>query len=78
LKYTEKEKNFLERRSMENLIVTYRQELLRIVEGDDCFLLLPRGVRRRFRRCGILLKIRRGYEVTPKGKKMLSVIDDAE
>ena len=72
MKYTEKEQKFLERRSLENLIITYREELLQIVRGDNCFPLLPRGVRRRLRGCGVLTKIGHKYDVTPKGKKLLS------
>lgn len=72
MKYTEEEKKFLERRSTENLIEIYRQELLRIVEGENCFLLIPRGVRQRLRKYGILLKAGPRYEVTPWGREMLA------
>ncbi len=72
MKYTEKEQRFFEERSLENLIVTYREELLQIVGGDTRSSLLPRGVRRRMRKDGILSQVGHKYDVTPKGKKMLS------
>ena len=78
MRYTEEEKDFLEKRSTENLIIMYREELLQIVGGDNGSSLLPRGVKRRLRREGILSMIGHRFEVTPKGKKMLAVIDDAE
>ena len=78
MRYTEEEKNFLEQRSLENQIVTYRQELLRIVRGEGCPGMLPKGVRRQLRRDGVLSKIGHRFEVTPKGKKMLGVVDDAK
>lgn len=70
--YTEKEQRLFEQRSLENLIWLYREELLQIVEGDNDISLLPRTVRRRLRGCGVLTKSRHKYDVTPKGKKMLS------
>jgi len=72
VKYTEKEQRFFEQRSLENLIITYQKELLRIVGGDNDISLLPRGVRRRMRKDGILSKARHTFGVTPKGRKMLT------
>jgi len=78
LRYTEEEKDFLEKRSTENLIIMYREELLQIVGGEGYPRMLPKGVRRQLRRDGVLSMIGHRFEVTPKGKKMLAVIDDAE
>lgn len=71
MKYTEEEKKFLEKKRTENLIETYQEELLRIVRGENCFALLPRSVRRRLRRYGIIKKFGHKYEVTPLGREML-------
>jgi len=71
LRFTKEENEFLERRSTENLIEIYRQELLRILSGENCFKLLPRSVRRRLGDYGILKRFGSRYEVTTKGKKML-------
>ncbi len=68
--------NSLEQRSLENLIITYRPELLRIVAGEFCSSILPRSVRRQLNRKGILAKVGQKSEVTPKGEEMLSVIHD--
>lgn len=78
VRYTEEEKDFLEKQSTENLIDMYRQELLRIVRGEKCHKLLPKSVRRRFRNYGILSKIGGIYKVTSRGKEMLGVVDNAE
>jgi len=78
LEYTEEENEFLERRSKENLIETYRRELLQIVKGEDSCKQLPRAVRRRFRGYGILLKVGVIYKVTSQGRKMLGLAGDAE
>ncbi len=78
MKYTEEERQFFEKRSMENLIENYRPELLRIVGGENCYRLLSGGVRRRFREYGILKKFGNRYEITPRGREMLGVVDDAE
>ncbi len=72
MKYTEKEQRFCEQRSLENLVENYRQELLRIVGGDNDISLLPRGVRRRMRKDGILSQVGHTYDVTLKGRNMLS------
>ena len=73
MKYTEKEQRFCEKRSLENIVLTYREELLQIVGGDNDISLLPRGVRRRMRKDGILSKARHTFGVTPKGRDMLSI-----
>ncbi len=73
VKYTAEEQRFCEQRSLENLVENYRQELLRIVGGDNDISLLPRGVRRRMRKDGILSKARHTFGVTPKGRDMLSI-----
>jgi len=78
LRYTEEQNKFFERRSTENLVETYRQELLQIVGGESCLILLPTAVRRQLRQYGILLKMGSKYEVTPKGREMLVVIGDVE
>ncbi len=72
MKYTEKEKDFFEQRSLENLIAIYRQELLRIIGGEYGSKVLPRSVRRRLRRNGILTKVGHTFGVSPKGRDMLS------
>ncbi len=77
-KYTEEENEFLERRSTENLIETYRRELLQIVKGENSCKQLPRAVRRRLREYGILLKIGGTYKVTSQGRRMLGVAGGAE
>lgn len=76
--YSENEKKFLEKRSLDNLVEVYRQELLRIIDGEYCHDFMPRGVRKRLREAGILDKIGPKYEVTPRGREMLEVEDDAE
>lgn len=70
--FTEEEKEFLERRSTENLIEIYRDELLRVIDGEYCPSFMPRGVRKRLRKADILLKVGPRYEVTPLGREMLS------
>ncbi len=72
MKYTEKEQRFCEQRSLENIVLTYREELLQIVGGDNSIKLLPRGVRRRMRKDGILSQVGHKYDVTLKGRDMLS------
>jgi len=72
-KYTEEEKEFFERRSNENLLVTYREELLTTVGGENGILQLPKNVRRRFKKYGIIRKFGHRYELTPKGREMLAV-----
>ena len=69
---SEEEKDFLEQRSLENLITHYRQELLRMVGGEDCSSLLPRSVRRRLRGAMILFMDGHKFGVTVKGMKMLN------
>ncbi len=72
MKDIKEEKNFLEQRSLENLIVTYRQELLQIIGGSECCILLPRSVRRRLRENGMLLKDGTKFIVSAKCWKMLN------
>ena len=72
--YTEEENKLLERQSMENLVENYREELLQIIGGGDCCTLLPRGVRRRMRRDGILSKVGHRYEVGLQGRDLLAVV----
>lgn len=72
MKYTEKEKEFIEQRSKENLVDMYREELLRVIGGEDCIYLISSRVRKRMREYGILKKFGNRYEVTPLGVKMLS------
>ncbi len=67
----EEENSFFEQRSLENLIVTYRQELLQIIGGSECCILLPRSVRRQLRRNRILFLDGHKLGVTVKGMKML-------
>ena len=70
--YSEKEKEFIEQRSRENLVEMYREELLRVIEGEDCIYLISSRVRKRMREYGVLKKFGCKYEVTPLGVKMLS------
>jgi len=69
--YSEKEKRFLEQRSLENLVGMYRQELLKIIEGEHCFNLIPKGVRKRMRKDEILKKLGNRYSVTSLGIKII-------
>ena len=71
MKDREEEKDFFEQRSLENLLLIYRQELLRIVGGELCSKVLPKSVRLRLRRNGILTKVGHTFGVTVKGMKML-------
>ncbi len=72
MEYTEKEHRFCEQRSLENIVLTYREELLQIVRGDNSIKLLPRGVRRRMRKDGILSQVGHTFGVTVKGENMLN------
>jgi len=65
----------LERKSTENLIEVYRQELLRMIEGESCVSLLTVGVRRRLKKEGILLKSGNRYIVSPRGRAILEPKD---
>lgn len=67
--------SWAEKRSRENLVGMYRQELLKIIERGYCSKLIPRGVRKRLRRDGILEKSGNQYTVTLLGKKILGVKD---
>jgi len=74
LDYTEEENKLLERQSMENLVENYREELLQIIGGSECCILLPRGVRRRMKRDGILSKVGHRYEVSLQCREILAVV----
>ncbi len=65
--------DFLDRRSTENLFGLYRQELLRIIEGESCITLMTSGVRRKLMTAGILLKRGNRYVVSPLGRNMLGL-----
>ena len=69
---------FLDRRSTENLFGLYRQELLRIIEGESCITLLTSGVRRKLKTAGILLKKGNRYIVSPLGRNMLGLEEGDE
>ena len=68
---SEKIISWTEKKSRENLVGMYKQELLRISEGAQCFALIPRGVRKRLRRDGVLQKIGNKYSVTNLGIEMI-------
>jgi len=65
-------KDFLEQFSIENLVETYREELLKGLEGHNCVDLISAGVRRRLREEGILKTFGNKYVVTQLGREMLS------
>jgi len=67
---------FLDRRSTENLFGLYRQELLRIIDGESCITLMTSGVRRKLMTAGILLKKGNRYIVSPRGRNMLGLKED--
>jgi len=67
---------FLDRRSTENLFGLYRQELLRIIEGESCITLMSSGVRRKLMTAGILLKKGNRYIVSPLGRNILGLKEE--
>ena len=74
----EKSKSWVVERSRENLVGMFQQELLKIAKGEHCFTLIPRGVRKRLRKDGILEKTGSKYFVTSLGKNILGVEDSED
>ena len=74
----EKSESWVLKKSRENLVCMYRQELLKIAKGEHCLTLLPRGVRKRLRKDGILEKTGSKYFVTSLGKNILGVEDSED
>lgn len=72
MEYSAKDEEFLEQRSRENLVDTYREELLKVLEGHNCVGLLSTGVRRQLKKYGILKTFGSKYTVTRLGREMLS------
>lgn len=70
--YSRKDEDFLEKRSRENLVETYREELLRILRGYKHMDFIPFIVRRQMRKDGILKRFSGRYTVTQLGMEMLS------
>ena len=70
--YSKKEYEFLEQRSRENLIETYREELLKVMKGYNIMDFIPTSVRRRMREDGILKKFSGKYTVTQLGREILN------
>jgi len=69
--YSKKDEDFIERRSRENLVETYREELLKVIEGYNRIDFMSHGVRRRLKAEGIIKKVSGKYTVTELGMQML-------
>ena len=76
---------WLDRRSLENLIITFRSEIVAVSKGASPDGLLPTGPRRRLLQCGVFRLIEgrdrnscagRTLKLTPKGEKLLSVTEE--
>lgn len=76
---------WLEKRSMENLIITFRKEILAVSNGASPDGLLPTGPRRRLIDCGVFLLVEgrardscagRTLKLTRKGKKLLAAMEE--
>ncbi|MCK4438448.1 hypothetical protein KAV47_05195 [Candidatus Bathyarchaeota archaeon] len=72
MEYSKKDEDFIKKRSRENLIEFYREELLKVIEGYNRMDFMSHGVRRRMRKEGVLKKRGGKYTVTRLGRKMLS------
>lgn len=71
--HSKKVREFLEQRNLENIVETFREELLKIIEGEYSSDLMSSGVRRRMRGDGILEKRGYMYTVTSLGMKLLGL-----
>ncbi len=76
---------WLEKRSMENLIITFRKEILEISNGASPDGLLPTGPRRRLIDCGVFRLVEgrardscagRTLKLTRMGKKLLAAMEE--
>lgn len=70
--YSKKDEEFIKKRSRENLVEIYREELLKIIEGHSCVDFISTGVRQRLREEGILQRFGSKYTITDLGREMLS------
>lgn len=76
---------WLDRRSLENLIITFRSEIVAVSKGASPDGLLPTGPRRRLLQCGVFRLIEgrdsnscagRALKLTPKGEKLLALTEE--
>lgn len=76
---------WLEKRSMENLIITFRKEILAVSNGASPDGLLPTGPRRRLIDCGVFRLVEgrardscagRTLKLTRMGKKLLAAMEE--
>jgi predicted nucleic acid-binding Zn ribbon protein len=70
---------WLEKRSVENLVLTFQKEITAVSNGASPEGLLPFGPRRRLKKCGVLrLNEGRGrsLKLTPKGKQILATAEE--
>jgi len=69
--YSKKDEDFIEKRSRENLVETYREELLKVLRGYNRMDFIPLSVRKRMREDGVLKRFSGRYTVTELGMEML-------
>ena len=81
MKFTKKQIEEFEQRSLENLVDFYRYELNQVMKGRSAYEILPDGVRKRLTENGIIIKRFGGgsrvgsqgstHALTPLGVEML-------
>ena len=79
MKFTTEELEFFEAQSRENIVWFYQSELRKILKGQKTMDVLPKNVRKRLKKYGIIAKrpdTSKGsvYYITPVGKKILRSI----
>ena len=70
-------RNYLEQRSVENLVFFYQDELIRIKEGENATDLIPTNVRQRLISLGIIrlgVGSPRSFVLTKKGEEILAEV----
>ncbi len=74
MRFTEKEKTWLDRKSMENMLIFYEPEMKLVAEGADVNGLINQKMVKRFLKSGILERYwgdgRRRIKLSRKGRKL--------